>query len=112
MLKPGLMEPGRAGGISVLIPVLVTRRRVAPSGYPVEQAFSFGFTECGHLRPTEEYPDGSANTGNGGPDGLLISASKVRVLDGPPMITGASDAPDARADFPSSVLIWATRKTQ
>jgi hypothetical protein len=39
--------------------------------------------------------------------GLLVSGSKVRVLDGPPMITGASRTQEAPADFRSAVLGWA-----
>ena len=34
--------------------------------------------------------------------GLLISGSKVRVLDGPPIKTGASRTPEAPADFRSA----------
>jgi hypothetical protein len=36
---------------------------------------------------------------------LLISGSKVRVLDGPPITTGASRTPEAPADFPSAVQV-------
>ncbi len=41
---------------------------------------------------------------------LLISGSKVRVLDGPPMITGASRTPEAPADW-SADLDLVTSKT-
>ncbi len=44
--------------------------------------------------------------------GLLISGSKVRVLDGPPTLTGTSRTPEVPADFQSAGLGSATRKTQ
>ena len=43
---------------------------------------------------------------------LLISGSKVRVLDGPPMITGASRTPEAPADFRSAGLRPRPEKAQ
>src|SRR2546425_10071617 len=46
------------------------------------------------------------------PNCLLISGSKVRVLDGPPMSTGASGAPEAPADFHSVVRSPMTRKSK
>jgi hypothetical protein len=43
---------------------------------------------------------------------LLISGSKVRVLDGPPTITGTSRTPEVPADFRSAVLVARPQKSR
>jgi hypothetical protein len=66
---------------------------------------------CVRLRGPTYQPDASSSMLVGGcRSGLLISGSKVRVLDGPPITTGTSRTSEVPADFRSAVLELGDRK--
>jgi hypothetical protein len=100
----------QGAGVPELLPVLPTHRRRSRSGSHrrIKDTTSFSWFHCGSNSPSSMsmYEDqalgrmqrsqyGALSFVSMGSSGvpLLISGSKVRVLDGPPILTGSSRAP-------------------